>query len=538
MTLARRSYNPADCVHAPSGIVRVGNGKPVSDMLTFWAPPVPVSLRGTGGVLGPIGVDAARKACRSRRRKAKTSTLPVVDGDRMIWFVVILFLIGLSLAMQAGLVAFAGYVLLGVYLLSRFLARQWAENLSAERECDNSPREVGQSAEVVVTLRNRGALPILWVLVEDLLPEQALRRPTRLAVKGKRLQVANLLPRQTKRIKYKITFEMRGYYPVGPSVLETGDVFGLHRRHRVIGEPVFIMVYPKVVPLPKYDFSSRRPIGEIRLQNRLFEDPTRTAGVRPYMIGDPLSRVHWRATARTGELHSRIFEPTSLAGATLLVDFHADGYHRRGEPYRSDLAVTVAASVAYAVSVLNQQLGLASNGRDAADRIREESLEKKPETGDARPDYQTREAARSRYELLEESNRIRPVVVETRRGVAQFQKVREALARLELSDGLSFGQLALEMAPRMPRDATLIAVLPRVPVESAVALGTLRRQGFAVTAILIGLDDSERIEAHGRLLAETVRDIRYVNTEAELATLGGNTALPQAAAYGIDVPLA
>src|SRR5206468_1155530 len=78
----------------------------------------------------------------------------------------------------------------------------------------------------------------------------------------------------------------------------------------------------------------------------------------------------------------------------------------------------------------------------------------------------------------------------------------------------------------MPRDATVIAVLPRVPVESAVALGTLRRQGFAVTAVLIGLDESEKLEAHGRLLTETVRDIRYVNTEEELASLGGNTAMP------------
>ncbi|MDB5312870.1 MAG: hypothetical protein JWO38_7072 [Gemmataceae bacterium] len=456
----------------------------------------------------------------------------------MIWFLVILFLIGLSLAMQAGLVAFAGYVLLGVYLLSRSLARQWAENLSAERKCDPSPREVGESVEVVVSLRNSGTLPILWVLVEDLLPEHALRRPTRLAVKGKRLQVANLRPRQTKTIKYRITFEMRGYYPVGPTVLETGDVFGLHRRHRVIGEPVCIMVYPKVIPLPRYDFASQRPIGEIRLQNRLFEDPTRTAGVRPYMIGDPLSRVHWRATARTGQLHSRVFEPTSLAGATILVDFHAAGYHSRGEPHRSDLAVTAAASIAYAVSVLNQQLGLASNGRDAADRIREESLQKQTAGEGKGPDYGTREAARSRYELLEESNRIRPVTVDTRRGIDQFQKVREALARLELSDALTFAQLVLEMAPRMPRDATLVAVLPRVPVESAVALGTLRRQGFAITAVLIGLDESERLEAHGRLLAETVRDIRYVNSEAELAALGGNTAAPGPAAYAVDVPLA
>jgi hypothetical protein len=94
------------------------------------------------------------------------------------------------------------------------------------------------------------------------------------------------------------------------------------------------------------------------------------------------------------------------------------------------------------------------------------------------------------------------------------------------------------MAPRMPRDATLIAILPRVPVESAVALGTLRRQGFAITAILIGLDETQKIESHGRLLAETVRDIRYVNTEAELTAFGGNTATPGPAAYAIDMPLA
>jgi uncharacterized protein (DUF58 family) len=292
------------------------------------------------------------------------------------------------------------------------------------------------------------------------------------------------------------------------------------------------IVYPKIVPLPKYDFASERPIGEVRLQNRLFEDPTRTAGVREYQVGDPLQRVHWKVTARTGVLYCRVYEPTSLAGATILVDFHVAGYPSRGEPHRSDLAITTAASVAYAVSMLNQQLGLASSGRDAADRIRAESLEAEGKAG-----YETRDEARDRFELEEENDRLQPVVVQTRRGFDQFQKIREALARLELTDGIDFARLALEMAPRIPRDATVIAILPHVPVESAVALGTLRRQGFAITAILIGLDETHKLEAHGRLLAEAVRDIRYVNTEEELANLGGNTAAPGPAAYAVDIPL-
>ncbi len=455
----------------------------------------------------------------------------------MRWFLVIVALIGAAIALQAGLVAFAGYVLLGVYLLSRYLARRWVRALSATRECDSAPREVGETTEVTVTLTNTGAIPIAWVLVEDLLPDFAVKaRTPRITVKGKRVHVVTLRGKQTKTIKYKVTFAMRGYYPLGPTLLETGDVFGLHRRHRVIGKPIYVMVYPKVVDLPKYNFASERPIGEVRLQNRLFEDPTRTAGVRQYVMGDPLQRVHWKVTARTGQLHSRIYEPTTLAGATILVDFHQDGYHKRGEPHRSDLVVTTAVSIAYAVSVLNVQVGFASNGRDAADRIREESLA--AESPEAQVEgHATRDEARDRFALNEESDRIRPVVVDTRRGFDQFQQIREALARLEFTDAFTFAQLALEMAARMPRDATVIAVLPRVPVETAIALGTLRRQGFAVSVILIGLDENHKLEAHGRLLAETVRDIRYANTVEELATLGANTTAHSPAAYTVDIPL-
>jgi uncharacterized protein (DUF58 family) len=453
------------------------------------------------------------------------------------WLVVILALIGLALALQAGLVAFAGYVLLGVYLLSRYLAKAWVTNLSAERVFPADPLEVGDAVEMVVRLTNSGKVPVGWVLTEDMVPEQAVFR-RRLVIKGRRIAVLFLRPLQTKTIKYKVTFEGRGYWPLGPFMAETGDVFGLHRRHRLLAPPAYVMVLPKMLPIRKYDFASERPIGEVRLANRLFEDPTRTAGVRPYMIGDPLQRIHWRATARTGQLHSRVFEPTSLAGASLLIDFHQDGYPKRGEPSRSDLAVTTACSIAYAVSLLNQQLGLASNGRDAAERIRDEALE----AGEPEPDlgHATRSEVRDRFELLEQTNRLRPVVVDTRRGFDQFERIREALARLELTDGRPFAAMAIEVAPRLPRDATVIAILPRVPIESALALGLLRRQGFAVSAVLVGLADDgseDRAVAAGRLMAEGIRDVRFVNTEAELMNLGDRSA-PGPAEYGFLTQLA
>src|SRR5262249_40209824 len=168
------------------------------------------------------------------------------------------------------------------------------------------------------------------------------------------------------------------------------------------------------------------------------------------------------------------YEPSTLTGATLVLDFHKAGYAARGEPFRSELAVTAAASIAHAVFQMGQQVGLVSNGRDAADRIRLEGWDK---------DYRTRTSARHDAAMQDQSERLQPVVVPTGRGAEQFQHIREALARVELTDGLTLAELVLETAWRMPRDATVVVLLPDVPVETAMALGSLRRRGLAGTAV-------------------------------------------------------
>ncbi|MDP6057813.1 MAG: DUF58 domain-containing protein, partial [Pirellulaceae bacterium] len=213
---------------------------------------------------------------------------------------------------------------------------------------------------------------------------------------------------------------------------------------------------------------------------------------RRYEAGDPLNRVHWKATARTGELHSKVFEPSTIAGATILMDFHRDSHAAKHEPMRSELAITAAASIANAVYEMAQQIGLVTNARDAADRIRQEGWA---------VDIRTRDAARTAASMLDDSDRLQPVVVETRRGAEQLMRILESLARAELTDGLTLAQLIGETQSRLPRDASVIAIMPQVDEEKAIALANLRRSGYAVTAILNMYDEYDFAEASGPLLA-------------------------------------
>lgn len=428
----------------------------------------------------------------------------------MKWFAAVVLILLTALAFGLGLLAYAMYALLGIMLVSRWLARHWIQSLIALRECNRYSANEGDTVAVVITLKNVGWLPIAWVLVEDLLPRRALTyQPPSLQVQGKRIQLSMLNGHGQRTLFYQLKCNRRGYHQIGPMIVETGDLFGLHRRYRVLTSPHFLLVYPTVVPLEGFELASRRPIGEVRISHRLYEDPTRIAGVRRYEPGDPLNRIHWRATARTGEFHSKLYEPSCIVGATLMMDFHQAAYDPHHEPYRSELAVTAAASLANAVYEMDQQIGLVTNGRDAADRIRQEGWDY---------DIRSRKAARRAGGMLDESDRLQPVVVPTRRGPEQLLRILETLARVELTDGLNFAQLLTETASRLPRDATVVAILASVNIETAVALGELRQKGLAVTAILNLYDDTKFAQASAQLAAEGV-EARHLKSVEMLPTL-------------------
>lgn len=431
----------------------------------------------------------------------------------MRWILGALVLLVLAIALDLGLLAYAMYALLGVILASRMLADSWSAQLYASRDLNRDQVQIGDTVAVVVRLKNRSGWPIPWLLLEDLLPRRALiHQPPDLEVIGRRLKLISFRRQAEKTIPYQLRCHRRGYYQLGPLVAETGDVFGLYRRYRVLSEPVFLQVSPQVVPLMGFDIASRRPIGEVRMSHRLFEDPTRVAGVRQYQAGDPFNRIHWRATAATGTLHSKVYEPSSIAGATLVLDFHERSFDPGHEPVRSELAVTMTASIAAAICEMGQQVGLVTNGRDAADRVRARGWHHEP--------FSSRNRAQATG-MLDDSDRLRPQLVPTMRSNAQLKRILDVLARVEQTDGLTLAQLLSETSGRIPQSATVIAVLTNVTAESAVALGNLRRRGYAVVAVMNVFEHYEFEEAAAPLAGQHI-ETRHLRDKESIPTVCAN----------------
>lgn len=390
--------------------------------------------------------------------------------------------------------------------LNSFLAKTWSNASLIHREGGDQEVKLGTIIPVEVTVTNHSRIPVLWLLVEDLLARASIMfNPPALEVEGDRVRVMLLWGGESRSLEYTIKCNRRGYFQIGPTVLETGDMMGLFRRYRVGNQPIYITVLPKVLPLTSYEIGSRRPIGEIRMRESSMDDPTRLRGIRQWQPGDPMRSVHWAATARTGTLHSKIYEPSSIAGATLILDLHKSTTPKEHEPKRSDLTITAAASIANSLHDSNEPVGLATNGRDAADRIRLEGWD-----GDHRVRGEATEAAA----MISESDRLRPVLLPPSRGPVQLREIMRSLARLERTDGLTLAELLVECESQLSGETTLLVILQQAEPDAIAALIGLSRRGRAVAVIVNTHDINDFAIVAGPLIASRIPVFHLLNEDS------------------------
>ncbi|BCJ63380.1 DUF58 domain-containing protein [Polymorphospora rubra] len=225
--------------------------------------------------------------------------------------------------------------------------------LACTRSLDPQRATVGSTARVVLRLQNMSRLPTGTLLLEDRLPYALGSRP--------RVVIERLGANQASSVAYTVRTDVRGRYEVGPLIVRLTDPFGLCELVRAFPSVDRLTVIPQVTPLPSVRVAGEYAgAGESRARSVAVhgEDDTAT---REYRRGDDLRRVHWKSTARTGELMVRREEQPWDSRATVVLDTRAFAHRGEGPTSSFEWAVSATASVAVHLRQAGYKLRLVSD---------------------------------------------------------------------------------------------------------------------------------------------------------------------------------
>lgn len=367
------------------------------------------------------------------------------------------------------------YLLTGILGLSFIWAQVSIRNVTIRRYTRTRRSQVGRFAEEQFEIVNRGRLPKLWIEIEDYstLPWHDASRV-----------VASLKRKSSFRWQVKTLCTQRGRFRLGPMLIQSGDPLGIFDVEQRLPHTSHLVVYPLTVDLPSFEPSISDLSGGEARHRRTYQVTTNAAGVRDYMPGDSLNRIHWPTTARTRRLMTKEFELDPTADIWIYLDlyhgaearlpwdpqppaaglFALDELKRRRAqvelpPITTEYGVTVAASVARYFLMRNRAVGMSSYGR-------------------------TRE------------------YLQADRGERQLNKILDALTVVEAVGHFPFAHLAATDAMRLNRNDTLVAVSADPSPEWARALHHIQRRGVNSMAIIIDGSTFGHTSSYHALLSE------------------------------------
>lgn len=357
----------------------------------------------------------------------------------------------IALLLRLDFVFYVIYVVGGIWLLARWATPRSMAALAVRRSFVDHAF-LGETIPVALELHNRTRLPMPWLRANETLPLE-------LASTAQISRIFALRPREQVTLDYSLRCLRRGYYPVGPLRLTSGDLFGFANVQNRNEAVQFITVYPRIIPLAGLALPSRLPFGTLASPQRMFEDPARLRGVREYQAGDSQRRINWKASAHSDTLLVKQFSPAISLESVLLLNLHADEYERQRRFSASEWAIVVAASVATYLEGRRQAVGLAVHGVVSLAANASESLN---------------------HALRQ------PMIVPPRPGRPHLMKVLELLARAELIEASEpFVTWAQRTAAPLPWGATVIAVTPSGDELTCQGLHGLVRAGLNVVMLVV-----------------------------------------------------
>lgn len=380
----------------------------------------------------------------------------VVDPTKETQFSEAWILLALLLTGIGYVLAQPGLILIAVFLLT-VLPVAWLWNRFAlwgvryRRILGERRAFVDETIPLTVQVDNRKPLPLSWLKVTDQIPvELELLGGTVSPSHNPLYNVLHLLfsLRWFERVQqtYRLTCHRRGFYRLGPAVLQSGDLFGLFGSRWREPEGDLLIVYPRVRRLEEWGLPPKEFLGSLRTDLQLFEDPVRTMGVRDHHPHDGFRRIHWKATARRQALQSKVYEPSTSHNVLIAVNVATFPRHWHGvDEELLEEVISMAASIAHYASERRQPVGIIANGSwPHADQ---------------------------------------PIKVLPGRSPAQLTYILEALAAVTPFATAPMEDLLAQESPRLPWSATLVVVTGIVTPELASTLARLKESGRRVVLV-------------------------------------------------------
>src|SRR5215471_7508952 len=230
-----------------------------------------------------------------------------------------------------------GGVLIILPVLSVLAASRTRYRIAWARAITPARVPAGHTASVSIRLDNVSRLPTGLLLAEDTVPYSIGSRP--------RFILDRIEPGGSRRLSYPIQPDHRGKFTIGPLHVRVADAFGLAKVGSTAAPPVTLVVTPTVTTLPHTALA-----GSWLSNGGTRASATAAAGEddvvpRAYRDGDELRRVHWRSTARYGELMVRREEQQWRNRVVLFLDTRGSAHSGRGPSSSFEYAVCAAASI-------------------------------------------------------------------------------------------------------------------------------------------------------------------------------------------------
>ncbi len=347
-------------------------------------------------------------------------------------------------------------ILVSLVIAAAGASKLWSRLSLTRVECQRSLGEKrvfpGEQVNLKLKLINRKLLPLPWIQVEDEVPS-ALTKNIPYAIENypgsSSLTISTSLLWYTSIAwNYSLLCTKRGYYTLGPLTVTSGDMLGLYPRSERRGMLDHLIVYPQLYPVKQVDIHSQYPIGETRAERYIFQDPTRTIGVRDYTSQDSLRFIHWKASARHQKLEVKVFEPTTTLKVALFLavdSFIQDG---KIEEDNLELGISAAASIARFIIENRNQAGLHVNSHfiDRGDNIT----------------------------VLPGSD------------MSKLLEIFEALAKVTEFPSGPFPAYLESERKKIPWGTTVIVILSHPDEATSPVLLSLKERGYKVMALVIG----------------------------------------------------